>query len=161
MHRYLDASAPPVQIESIDFQRPIEELLESIATRAVNGILDPQRQDLYRLIISESDRFPDVCAEFWDKGPGRARFQFKKLLDRLVAKHLLVIEDTGRAVDQFLGSMLWAPLVRFTLRLELPFKNTSEAEPWIKNAVAMFICGHLPENAIPKRAVRSKMRGPR
>lgn len=144
MHRYLNMSPSPNTPATFDTAEPVEAILHKVGMGAVLGILGKQRQELYRLIVEEADQFPELAAEFWHRGPARARAQLTKLLDLLVLEKRLEIDDTARAADHFIGSLLWAPLVRFTLRLELPLKTNQDIELWVQGSVDAFIRAHRP-----------------
>jgi len=144
MHRYLSSSASSSTFTSFNSADSVETILHKVGTRAIHGILSQQRQDLYRLIVEEADQFPELAAEFWRRGPARVSAELTELFERLVREGILEIEDTVAAADQFLGALLWAPLVRFNLRLELPLKTEKEIHRWVRVSVNAFLMAHRP-----------------
>lgn len=75
----------------------------------------PEMQAVYRLIIADAQRFPDLGQMLFDKGKGPFLDRLETFLRAETAAGFLAIEDSRAASNQFLaviaGQVFWPDLV--------------------------------------------------
>lgn len=87
-----------VQVEKAE---DIEQVLTAIARRYLSMILSPETQALFRVMVAEAPRFPEIGREFYATGPSRVIDRLKAVLDQGCAAGALNIADTETAAHQF------------------------------------------------------------
>jgi TetR/AcrR family transcriptional regulator, mexJK operon transcriptional repressor len=85
----------------IDDNAPVADVLQMAATRITGFMLSEFGQQVYRICVAESDRFPGLGREFYDSGPQVVRERLTEYLRSAVARGDLVVEDVPLAADQF------------------------------------------------------------
>ena len=63
------------------------------ADRLMTLILSPFGRNVFKVCVSETDRFPEIGREFWDSGPARVRAKIIEYLEQAVERGEL--EDRG------------------------------------------------------------------
>jgi len=132
--RFMTELAVPTQADA-----DIEGTLAAIARRFLTIFLDPQRCRLFRTMIAESARFPELSRAFFERGT-RAR--------RAVANYLQLQHQAGRidcpdpemAAMQFLELVKGPPHSRVLLSLP-PFPEGFDHEAHIAAAVRLYLYG--------------------
>ena len=125
-------------IAEIDADAPPEQVLRRAAGHMVRFFLSDLGRQVYRICVSESDRFPDLGREFFESGPMVVRRVMVDYLTAAVARGHLVIEDIELAADQFpelCKASLHIPMV---LGLKTSFTD-AEIHRVIDGAVATFM----------------------
>ncbi|MEM7596116.1 MAG: TetR/AcrR family transcriptional regulator [Pseudomonadota bacterium] len=80
---------------------PVELVLREAAGRIVRFFLSDFGQQMYRICVAESDRFPEIGQRFYESGPAMMREKMSGLLAPYIASGDLRIEDMGLAASQF------------------------------------------------------------
>lgn len=82
----------------------IETLLRDIALHFVELFLSPFAQNVFRIVIAEAPRFPELGQAFYDSGPALAKQRLVQFLSQSVKKGELAIADADLeiAADQFI-----------------------------------------------------------
>jgi AcrR family transcriptional regulator len=117
----------------------IERTLAAIATRFLRKISEPTACDLFRIIVSEAPRFPDLAQRFYEQGALRARHE--------LGNYLRLQHEAGRVDcrDPELSAMHFFELVRGPhLRIMLglsPFPRGQSLERYVEAAVKLFLHG--------------------
>jgi len=83
----------------------------------LNKLIDPQSRTLHRLVLSESERFPQIGETFAVRGPDRVRMRLCRYLEEEMEAGRLRKGDALVAARQFLGlcqsgcylDRLWRP----------------------------------------------------
>ncbi|WP_096703769.1 TetR/AcrR family transcriptional regulator [Magnetospirillum sp. 15-1] len=103
MHRRCEASfvfAPPD--ESFDAAR----ILTTYAERLLTLLTTPDALALYRVVVAESARTPELAQAFYDTGPTRGKTAIAASVARLQARGELVGDmDAMVIADQFVGML--------------------------------------------------------
>ncbi|HYM31898.1 MAG TPA: TetR/AcrR family transcriptional regulator [Candidatus Cybelea sp.] len=121
----------------------IATALRGIAQRFFDMVLTPGGLAIYRVVVAESVRFPELGRAFYENGPQVTRSSIERFLRRAVKRGLLKIDNPRLAGDQFVG-MIKGDLY---LRLLLGIVNeTSQAEidEAVEHAVAAFLAAYAP-----------------
>lgn len=118
----------------------VEAVLASFARGLLATYTTPKLIGLYRAVVTEAVRFPDLAREFFDKGPGRAAARLKDILDAAHARGDIRALDTRLAADNFIG------MLRDNLHLELvlclrPPPDAAEIDSRASAATSTFLSG--------------------
>lgn len=117
--------APPTALTTIG--REYAQLLNS-----------PSIQPLFRLVIAEAPRFPELGNELYRRGKEPFLNRLHTYLETQVSTGTLVIEDIPIAARQFLGMIndiiFWPRFLMMDLKL-----SDTETDTVITNAVATFL----------------------
>lgn len=126
-------------ITSIEASGDIREALTLAAGRMVRFFTSPVGMQVYRIVVGESQRFPEVGREFYNSGPAVVRDILNKLLQTGIDEGKLVIDDLELATDQF------PELCKAGIHLQLAIGlrttvSEEEIDRVIAGAVDMFMC---------------------
>ena len=85
----------------IDINGPIADVLHEAADRIVRFFLSDFGQQVFRICVSESHRFPELGCKFYESGPALLRQRIVFVLKSCVERGVLNIDDMDLAADQF------------------------------------------------------------
>ena len=125
-------------MESITFDAPPREMLGRTGRHFLRFITSVFGQQVFRLCVAESDRFPELGRRFYNSGPATVRREIAGYFQTAIDRGQLQIEDPLLAADQF-GELckadLW-PRLMFGVT-----KTVSDAEidRVVDSAVDMFM----------------------
>jgi len=88
-------------LEVIDDNASIETVLREAADRVVRIYLSDFGQQVFRICVSESHRFPELGARFYESGPALLNQRMGCILQRHVDRGDLKIDDMDLATAQF------------------------------------------------------------
>lgn len=102
----------PVHDEVLDLQDSgdVEADLHDLARRQLARVAQPRLLELRRLVISETNRFPELGQVFYERGPGRTIAALASAFERLAAHGVLRIEDPALAAVHFNWLIMSAPI---------------------------------------------------
>ena len=134
------AALPHVGIDHVD----VRSTLTEIGRRYMRVAMSPDAIGLYRLILAEGVRFPELARTFYRIGPERVSERVASLLRAWRRHRLITVDDAYLAAVQFLDA------VRGELHLRavagVPPDNLAEAiERNVHHAVYIFWNGIRPE----------------
>jgi AcrR family transcriptional regulator len=95
---------------------------------------------LYRVVVAESARFPELARVFYDNGSGRASARLAEVLKGYCSCGELAIADCRQAADHFVGMLRDNRHLQVVLGLRPP-PRPKEAERLVQAAVAIFLDG--------------------
>jgi AcrR family transcriptional regulator len=98
---------------------------------------------MYRICVSESPRFPEIGAAFYESGPEMGRARLGAYLEAAVARGVLVIPDIDLAADQFFQLCQTTLCDRMICGVQHQFTEPEIART-IKGAVSMFLAAYRP-----------------
>jgi len=84
----------------------LEATLGRFALEYLQRVTSPEALALYRLIIAETGRFPEVGRIFQERGTGRTKGQLATYLAEMMARGLLRQDDPQVAAQQLVGLCL-------------------------------------------------------
>lgn len=117
---------------------PPEKAIRSFCRRFVERICQPESGALYRLVIGESQRFPEVGRIFYERAPAITRAFVADYLAGAAKRGQLKIEDSMLAAEQLTHMCLAGMHQRFVLGLvEKPSQAMIKAEA--DNAADLFL----------------------
>jgi TetR/AcrR family transcriptional regulator, mexJK operon transcriptional repressor len=94
----------PLVVRDLASSAP-ERLLRSLARDFLMLMLRPSSLALYRLIVSEAARFPELVAEVYAVGPGRMLAMLADYLRWETRNGRLRVDDPDLAAEQFVGML--------------------------------------------------------
>jgi TetR/AcrR family transcriptional regulator, mexJK operon transcriptional repressor len=118
--------------------KPPREVLAHVGRRFLDMQLSPQGQAIFRLVLAESPRFPQVADTFLRVSMFPIRDRLRQYLDSLKAAGRVTVADTALAASLFL-SMVSAE-APFHLACRAPFSSDT-LEIQIQTAVEIFLHG--------------------
>jgi len=99
-------------IESRPWSGDLEADLRGLARDQLATVLQPELLQFRRLVIGEADRFPDLAAIYYERGPGRVLATLAALFSDLAEQGRLRIDDAGLAANHYAWLVLGAQLDR-------------------------------------------------
>lgn len=129
-------------IEVIGSGAPIETVLHEAASRIARFFMSDFGQQVFRICVAESHRFPELGRRFYASGPALVRERMSQVLAPYVEAGVLRIEDMDLAANQF-GELCKGDL--FVRALCGICENPPEAdiERVVNGAVEMFLARYL------------------
>ena len=123
---------------AIDHSASVEAQLTFAAERIAGFLMSDFGRNMYRLVIAEGARFPDLAQAFYRNGPGMIHGRLVHHLQHMAANGALKIDDFDLAADQF------AQLCKAHIHEKLIFSladqiNPAEVAKSVKGAVEMFM----------------------
>ncbi|WP_046868392.1 TetR/AcrR family transcriptional regulator [Microvirga massiliensis] len=97
----IDAAA----LDPLPVEDAFERLLAAYGTLTLNG----ETIAIYRLVLGESDRFPEIAATFYEVAIGRTTEAMTSWLKRLCDRGLIALEDASTATGMLRGMMIMEP----------------------------------------------------
>ncbi len=103
-----------------------EHFLVHIGMQLMTCMVSPEALALQRVIIAESERFPELATAYLEEGPKRGKRYLEDYLQSQCDGGVLAIDDIAEAVHRFLG-MLKEPFVAVGLMCHDYVPPTPEA----------------------------------
>jgi AcrR family transcriptional regulator len=120
-------------------QGPIEAVLHEFGVTFVTHICADQTVRGMKMVLSVSERMPDLCQRFFSASPENGYSILRAYLDAKIAEGLLVIDDTELASRQFIELCMPGLFKRrlFGWLKEPP--TTDEIDRTVRSAITMFL----------------------
>lgn len=116
----------------------IEVVLREAATRIVRFYLSNFGQQVFRICVAESDRFPELGRRFYESGPELVCERMIRVLTPYVEKGILKIDDMGLAANQF-GELCKSDLFMRSLCGVAGNVTEADVDRVVTGAVEMFL----------------------
>ncbi len=97
---------------------PLQEALRAFGRRMLEIVFAPETLGLHRIVIAESQRFPELGRLFYDSGPGASIATLAAYLRRHRDHPALKIEDPQHAAEEFMELLRGYEHMRALLRVE-------------------------------------------
>lgn len=88
-------------VDSINMDGPPREVLMQTGLHFLGFLTSKFAQQVYRICVAESDRFPELGQRFYNSGPAVMRAEMVQYFERAEARGELQIDDPVLAADQF------------------------------------------------------------
>lgn len=88
-------------LQDIDISLPLREVLTRVATQIATILVSDFSLAMFRICISERDRFPELARSYYESGPEMGRRQLEQGFRDAVARGELKIENFTLAAEQF------------------------------------------------------------
>jgi AcrR family transcriptional regulator len=123
--------------------------LTVLGRRFLALLLSPDGVALYRIILAEVTRFPELGEVFWRAGPERQRLQIEAYLKSAIALGKLTLTDTRLAAEQFVSLVRGDVQVRHLLRLDADVDQRG-INAAVEGAVSTFLRAFEPRPVGPR-----------
>lgn len=141
--RRCDDEADGLGAVSLDEAMGAREALTTMARHLMAMLLRPEVLGIYRMVVSEAARHPDLARVFYDAGPMRGKARLAECLNTLHGRGVVNVPDPWQAMDQFIG-MLRAECFHRTL-LGLPADPRCTLDKTIDGAVETMLRAYGPK----------------
>ena len=134
--------------QTVEEEEDTTTALNAIALRMLEMIISAENLVLYRIVLSEARKFPQLAEVYWQSGPSRAIAYMTEWVSRQVLNGKLHACDPGFAAEQFLA--LCQTRVALRRRLQIPGQDDqSEIDEVVGGAVRLFLAGYGVEPLAP------------
>ena len=126
-------------VAQIEATEDLREALTQAATRMVRFFMSDVGMQVYRIVVGESQRFPEIGREFYAAGPAKVQGVLKAFLQKGMDAGKLKIDDLDLAADQF------PELCKAGLHLQMAIglrdrPSDAEIDRVVAGAVDVFLC---------------------
>ncbi len=127
--------------EELDPATPPDAALRQIGRRLFTMILSEPALVIYRMVVAEAEKFPELAQSFYAEGPARGVSHLARFLERSAAEGRLRVGDADFAAEQFFALIQTQLSMRRRLRLiEMPQEH--EIDHVVNCAVHLFMKGY-------------------
>ncbi|MBO1908825.1 TetR/AcrR family transcriptional regulator [Microvirga sp. 3-52] len=125
--------------------RGLRETLTAFGQHLMGGYMSPTLIGIYRMAVTEANRFPDLVKSFYEQGPGRATSQLAGVLEIAKKRGDIQADDCQRLAGHFVG------MIRDNLHLQVilglrPPPSDKEMRAAVASAVELFLNGVRPHS---------------
>jgi len=139
VHRTIESLRPPADVPLLQGAN-LPEILRSLADIILRAALSPPAIARHRLIVAESNHFPDLAAVVTNQGASEEAIRLiAGVLKREARAGNLTLDNSTFAAQQFLHMVIALPQRR-AIGLGMPM-NSAEADAWARDVVNMFLNG--------------------
>ena len=114
------------------------EVLRGIGTRMVRMMLSDVGLAIYRVVIAEAAKFPELARGFFEAGPARAIGFMAGWLAEETRRGRLAVPDPAFAAEQFFNLCQTRLVIRRKLEM-LPDPPDSDVDAVIQASITMFL----------------------
>ncbi|MCB8879578.1 TetR/AcrR family transcriptional regulator [Acidisoma cellulosilytica] len=115
-----------------------EETLRRVAVAVMEMMLSPFRQAIYRMVMSEALKFPELARAFFEAGPSRALNYLSTWLRQEAGRGRLLVPDPDFAAEQFFALCQTKLVMRSRLRL-IETADPAEVDRVVDGAIGVFL----------------------
>ena len=124
--------------DGADHEGDPAEVLRDIGKRMVQMMLSDVGLSIYRVVIAEAAKFPDLARGFFEAGPARAIGFMAAWLAEETRRGRLSVPDPAFAAEQFFNLCQTRLVLRRKLEM-LPDPPESDIDDVIEASIAMFL----------------------
>lgn len=117
-------------------------ILTAIAQRLMTLFLAPEVMGIYRIVIAEAPRHPELAKTWYEAGPLRGKQRLCEVFDDMKRRGMLDFVDTRRAVDTFISMLRGECFHR--VMIDLPPNPHFTVEATIETAVDFALKAFAP-----------------
>ena len=126
----------------------LEADLRHHARQQLAAVLQPRPMQLRRLIIAESNTFPELARQFYELGPGRAIASLTVAFARLIERGLLNATDPARAATDYNWLVMSDPLNRVMILGDTEAPGQAAISRWADQSVDTFLAAYTSSREI-------------
>jgi TetR/AcrR family transcriptional regulator, mexJK operon transcriptional repressor len=120
----------------------LEHDLREFARRHIVEVMQPHLVRMRRILIGEADRFPDLAAAWYERGPERAHATFAGWFTALAERGLLRVPDPLLAAEHFNWLVLSIPMNRAMFSGDDEPFDRDRLEYYADEAVRVFLAAY-------------------
>jgi len=140
IHRRCDSLACALDSVGVAEMPDARSTLIAVARQLLDMLLDERVLGIYRMVVAESARHPDLARVYFEAGPLRGKQRLAEVLEMLVQRGQMDIPDTWLAMDQFIGMLRGEHFNRALLGL--PPSPRADRARTVPGAVDMIMCAY-------------------
>jgi TetR/AcrR family transcriptional repressor of mexJK operon len=142
IQRRCDDHAEGLGTLAVDDRLDARATLTEIAAKLMAMLLQPEVLGIYRMVVAEMPRNPDLARIYFDAGPLRGKQRLVEILEALARRGLLDLPNSWQAMDQFVGMLRSEVYNRALLGLQPSDRNDIDAT--IAGAVDVMLRAYGP-----------------
>lgn len=142
-------------VETLAGQRNVESSLTVLARQFITALMQPRILRLRRLVIANSERFPDVGRTWYMEGFERVLATLATSFQDLNDRKLLHVDDPLLAANHFVGLLLWIPINKAMFTGDHGSSQV-ELERLASSAVRAFLRGYGSDIRPVERSAQAK-----
>jgi AcrR family transcriptional regulator len=127
-----------MMFDDLDASVPPSDALAQIGVRMFRMVLSETALTMYRMVVAEAEKFPELARSFYAEGPARAVAHLSSYLREAAAGGMLRLDDPDFAAEQFFALIQTHLCMKRRLRL-IDMPSQAELEHVIGQAVRMFL----------------------
>lgn len=135
-----NASSALASLELGDNDRDLETLLLDFGVRMSELYVSPAVIGIYRTVVAESGRFPELAHRFFHDGPARATQALAAALEQARDNGTIDVDDPHAAADRFVAMMRDNVHLKVVLGIQEP-PSDAEIRTGVALAVGIFLNG--------------------
>lgn len=128
----------PVNLAEIEDSLPPQALIQQLGRQFLEGMLQPEALALRRIATFEAGRSPKIGQTFLEHGPQWMVSHCSPILERLIAKGALKLDDPRAALWQ-LGALITEPLYTHVLLGAAPADVSAAIDHQVNSGVTAFM----------------------
>lgn len=133
----------PASVELSDGEADVRATLATLADRTLHFMFQERSLAIYRVVIAEAARFPELGSAFYERGPAISRRNLTVWLQRQMAAGRLRQADSEIAAEQFMGLLRTHLQMRALLGVGPP-PTEAEIQTTAQAAVDTFMRAYAP-----------------
>ncbi len=122
----------------------LEDGLKSFGMQFTELLMSKQSLQLHRLIIGESDSFPDMARMFYETGPEQMHTLLTAFLEKAPRKPGIRIPDPSLSAGIFISMLKGRAHLRHMLGIEKKNMHEDQRQAFVNHVVNIFLYGHRP-----------------
>ena len=127
--------------DDLDPATPPDAALRQIGRRMFAMLLSEPALVMYRMVVAEADKFPELAQSFYAEGPARSVTHLAGFLRRSAAEGRLAVQDADFAAEQFFALIQTQLSMKRRLRLiDMPTEH--QTDHVVNCAVHLFMKGY-------------------
>jgi AcrR family transcriptional regulator len=127
--------------EDMDLTSPPDETMRRIGRRMFTMLLSEPSLVMYRMVVAEAEKFPELARTFYAEGPARAIAHVSTYLARMTLDGRLRVEHPEFAAEQFFALIQTQLCMKRRLRL-IDMPSEAQIDHVVECAVHLFMSGY-------------------
>ena len=120
--------------------RSLHETLMTFGVQLMQVYMSPTVVGIFRIAVTEANRFPELVRSFYDEGPGRTIARLAEVLEAATKRGEIETRDCALAAAHFVA------LIRGNFHLQVvlgirPPPDVEEVQAFVRSAVDLFLNG--------------------
>ncbi|CCV15508.1 TetR/AcrR family transcriptional regulator [Mesorhizobium sp. STM 4661] len=137
-----DKALSTLEIEDIE-SHDLQATLTAFGRHLMDVYMSSTVIGIYRIAVTEANRFPDLVKSFYEQGPGRTTVRLAEVLEVARERGEIQADDCLRVAGHFVG------MIRDNLHLQVvlglrPAPSDEEAQEAVASVVEIFLNGVRP-----------------
>ena len=128
-------------MDEVDETAPAEVTLMAVGRRIATMLSGESGLMIYRMVVAEARKFPELAQAFHDTGPRRAMARMVPLIEKMVQAGQLRVSDPAFAAEQLFALLSAGPIMRLRMGL-VPRAHPAEIDHAVREAVNLFLRGY-------------------